>query len=175
MYLVSIYFDKTTNRKIQYYIDKAAQKSNNTFMSDHNVPPHITISAFETKDESLAIECVEKAIIQIKKGHLQWVSIGQFLPYVLYISPVLNEYLHHISETIYHSLSKNDAISVNRFYKPFQWLPHTTIGKQLSEKEMQLAFEVMQKNFLPFEGEVIRIGLAKPNPHRDIASWDLLE
>ena len=32
---------------------------------------------------------------------------------------------------------------------------------------------VLQDSFGMFEGEVVRIGLAKPNPHRDIATWEL--
>jgi hypothetical protein len=38
---------------------------------------------------------------------------------------------------------------------------------------MKVAFDVLQSNFSRFSGEVLRIGLAKPNPHRDIANWEL--
>jgi len=38
---------------------------------------------------------------------------------------------------------------------------------------MSIAFEVMQESFGMFKGEVVKIGLAKPNPHRDIATWVL--
>ena len=55
MYLISIYFDPKTNKKIQQYINKVARQTGNTFMLDGNVPPHITISAFETIDEQAAI------------------------------------------------------------------------------------------------------------------------
>ena len=62
---------------------------------------------------------------------------------------------------------------MNTHYMPFQWLPHTTIAKKLSKEQMQTAFEVLQNSFGVFEGKVVRIGLAKPNPHRDIATWVL--
>ena len=51
MYLVSVYFDDETNKRIQRYINAVAEKTRNTFMTDGNVPPHITVSAFETRDE----------------------------------------------------------------------------------------------------------------------------
>jgi hypothetical protein len=173
MYLVSIYFDEKTNKRIQRYINAVAEKSGNTFMLDGNVPPHISVSAFETLDEEQAIRVLSHVATELQRGVLQWVSVGQFFPYVLYIAPVLNEYLHDMSVQICDVLSQIDGVKISPYYQPFQWLPHTTIGKTLSKEQMQMAFEVMQNSFGVFEGEVVRIGLAKPNPHRDIMSWEL--
>jgi hypothetical protein len=78
-----------------------------------------------------------------------------------------------MSVILYDALQQVDGVKMSPYYQPFQWLPHTTIGKTLSKEEMQVAFQVMQDNFGVFEGEVVKIGLAKPNPHRDIRSWDL--
>lgn len=173
MYLVSIYFDEKTNKRIQQYIDKVAEKTGNAFMLDGNVPPHITISAFESLDEEAAIEKLEGVVKNLKCGKLQLVSVGQFFPYVLYITPVLNEYLNEMSTILYDALLQVDGVKISPYYKPFQWLPHATIGKTLSKEQMQVAFQVMQDSFGVFEGEVVKIGLAKPNPHRDIVSWEL--
>lgn len=49
MYYISIYFDQKATNRLQDYINQVAKKSGNTFMSDQNVPPHITISAFASK------------------------------------------------------------------------------------------------------------------------------
>ena len=173
MYLVSIYFDENTNKKIQKFINQVAQKAGNTFMLDENVPPHITVSAFEALAEEQVIKVLSHVAIELKKDTLQWVSVGQFFPYVLYIAPVLNEYLHDMSVQIYNALSQIDGVKISPYYQPFQWLPHSTIGKTLTKEEMKIAFEVMQNSFGMFEGEVLRIGLAKPNPHRDIMNWEL--
>ena len=51
MYLISIYFDKKTEIRIQSYINDVANVSGNSFMIDNHVPPHITVSAFETLNE----------------------------------------------------------------------------------------------------------------------------
>lgn len=173
MYLISIYFDKKTNRKIQHYIDKVAKKTRNTYMVDGQVPPHITISAFETLNEKCAIEALEHAIEKLRKGKVEWVSVGQFFPYVIFLEPVLNQYLHNLCSCVNNELSHTDTIKISPYYMPFQWIPHTTIAKKLSKEEMKIAFEVMQESFGMFEGEVVKIGLAKPNPHRDIATWEL--
>ena len=173
MYLVSIYFDEKTNRRVQHYIDKVAEKTGNTFMLDGKVPPHITISAFETQDEAAAIESLERALARLRQGTLEWVSVGEFFPYVIFLIPVLNEYLHEMSVIVNDELSNTNGIKISPYYRPFQWLPHTTIAKKLSKEEMQIAFEVLQNSFGMFEGEGVKIGLAKPNPHRDIATWEL--
>ena len=168
MYLISIYFDEETNKTIQKYINQVAEKTGNTFMTDGKVPPHITISAFESKNEERVIKELENAANRVKSGKLQWVTVGQFLPYVIYIAPVLNEYLHSMSQEIYESLKNIEDTKISPYYRPFQWLPHTTIGKKLSQEEMSIAFDILQKNFTMFDGTVTKIGLAKTNPYRDI-------
>ena len=173
MYLISIYFDEKTNRTLQFYINKVAEQTGNTFMLDGNVPPHITISAFETIDEQTAIDAMNHIVNRLHRGSLEWVSVGQFFPYVIFLSPVLNGYLHEMSVQIFSELEKTDGIKISPYYQPFHWLPHTTIGKKLSKEEMKVAFDILQSNFSRFSGEVLRIGLAKPNPHRDIANWEL--
>lgn len=173
MYLVSIYFDEKTNKHIQRFVNQVAERTDNRCMLDGNVPPHITISAFETQDEGAAIEALDSMAKELRAGSLTWASVGQFFPYVIYMAPVLNAYLHEMSELIYDALSGVEGVQVNTHYMPFQWMPHTTIAKKLSKEEMQVAFEVLQNGFGMFEGEVARIGLAKPNPHRDIAIWEL--
>ena len=171
MYLVSLYFDEKANKVIQNYINKVAEKTGNTFMLDGNVPPHITISAFETKREEECIKRLEDIVIQMKTGQLQWVSVGTFFPYVIYIMPVLNDYLQGLVEAVHSEIQTVPETKMSPYYKPFGWLPHTTIGKKLSNEELRSAFEVMQSQFRVLEGTVTKIGLAKTNPYREIKTW----
>ena len=173
MYLVSLYFDEKTNKTIQNHINKVAEKTGNTFMIDGNVPPHITVSAFETKCEEACVTMLENIVTQIETGCLQWASVGTFLPYVIYIAPVLNNYLQGMIETIYDRIQTVPETKMSPYYKPFGWLPHTTIGKKLTKQEMQIAFEVMQTQFHVLEGTVTKIGLAKTNPYQEIKIWKL--
>ena len=173
MYLVSIYFDEKTNQRIKSYIKQVAEKSGNHYMLEGNVPPHITVSAFETQDESAAIQALEEVVQKLSSGMLQWASVGQFFPYVIYTAPVLNAYLHEMSERVYEGLKNLEQVKISPYYRPFQWLPHTTLGKKLSKDEMKAAFESLQNSFGMFSGEVVKIGLAKTNPYRDIVNWNL--
>ena len=173
MYLISIYFDEKTDKKIRHIMEQIAKNTGNTTLSDDHVPPHITLSAFETKDEAEAIHILETCAGALSQGNVQWISVATFLPYVIYLAPLLDEYLFHMSKTIHDAFSKTDGISINKFYKPFSWQPHTTVGRKLSPDEMRTAFETLQKQFGPFEGTVTKIGLARTNPHRDIAVFEL--
>lgn len=173
MYLISIYFDEKTNYKIEQLIRKVAEKSGNTFMTDGKVPPHITVSAFETKHEKEVIARLEAYVNCASQGDLQWVSTGTFLPHVIYAAPVLNQYLHAMAEDIFNLLNETEDTVISKYYRPFQWIPHTTIAKTLSKNEMKAAFEAMQEQFSVFHGTVTKIGLAKTNPYEELAVFTL--
>lgn len=171
MYLVSAYFDEHTNNRIQRYINQIAEKTGNSFMTDNQVPPHMTISAIEARNVEVLVPYVEQLRDTLCQGTIQCVSVGMLLPYVLYVTPVLNEYLQGLSRQVYDAIPKDDEISISRYYRPMQWLPHITLGKKLTKEQMQLAVGIMQDGFAPFEATVTEIGLAKVNPHEDVVRW----
>ncbi|MBQ8519327.1 MAG: 2'-5' RNA ligase family protein [Agathobacter sp.] len=173
MYLISLYFDDNTNKRILKHIQNVAEKSGNGYMVEHNVPPHITISAFEACNETNIVNSLENVMKELHCGGIQWIGIGVFKTSTVFIQPVLNEYLHNLSSIIYESVIKVPDTIVSKYYRPFSWLPHATIAKQLSEEEMRKAFDTLQKAFGMFEGEVVRVELAKKNPYRVIKSWGL--
>lgn len=173
MYLVSIYFDESTEKKLKSCMKKVAKTTGNTFLLDNQVPPHITVAAVETKQEKALISCMEKVAGKINSGNIKWVSMGSFSSKVLYVQPVLNEYLHNLSVILSKELEQLEETIVSPYYQPFSWLPHCTIAKQLTPELMQQAFAVLQKEFVPMDGRVVRIGIAKTNPHRDIKIWDI--
>ncbi len=173
MYLVSLYFDEKTDAHIRQYINTVAKRTGNTYMLDGKVPPHITISAFETRNEKLVVDRLNICMNQQQKGRVQWAAVGAFFPNVIYISPVLNVYLHELSVSVYDTVKGVEDTIIRKCYKPFSWLPHTTIAKKLSQEEMRTAFIVLQESFGMFSGDVVRIGLAKTNPYEDIVTWEL--
>jgi 2'-5' RNA ligase len=173
MYLVSLYFDEKTEQKMQSFINQVADKTNNTFMTDGKVPPHITVCEFGTQKEEDAIKLLKNSMTSLRQIEVQFVSVGTFLPYVIYLAPVLDKELLNISLATNLEISKIEDCSISKLYRPFQWMPHATIGKKLSPEEMRLAFEVLQNQFGPFIGTVTKIGLAKTNPYRDISVFEL--
>ena len=174
MYLISIYFDEKTNDRIKSYMKEVGEATGNSFMLEHNVPPHITISGVETLHEDMILDSLNRVMRELSKNKIEWVTVGTF-PTVIFIQPVLHQYLHRLSSAMYDGIRKIPDTKISRFYIPFNWLPHATIAKQLTEDEMRKAFDVLQRNFSMFEGTVVRVELAKKTPYRVIASWDLDE
>ena len=176
MYLISIYFDEKTEQTMHNYINQVAKVTGNTFMLDNNIPPHITLLGFQGKDEQELIKIFDACIEDIgteKENKLYFGSLGVFKGQVIYAQPVLNEYLHELSQMVYNAYGNVDGIEFSPFYKPFSWLPHMSIGKHLDEKQMEEAFKILVKSFVPIEAAVTRIGIAKTNPHRDIKVYEL--
>lgn len=173
MYLVSLYFDERSSQILQRYINQIAEKTGNTFMTENCVPPHMTIAAIEARNIEVLVPSLKKLRDNLQAGKIQFVSVGQFLPYVFYATPVLNEYLNHLSTLVYETFKDIPETLYSRYYKPLSWLPHVTLGKTLSKEQMQIAFYVMQDNFSPFEAAVTEIGLAKVNPHEDVMRFEL--
>ena len=173
MYLISLYFDQMTDNKLRSYMKQIAKRTENTVMLDDNIPPHVTVSAFQTESEGLAIEIFERATRNLAAGNLQWVSVGTFLPQVIYVAPVLNEFLQGLSETIYKEMIGTENVVLRGNYQPYAWMPHATLAKHLTKEQMRDAFEVMQNQFAPFESKIIKIGLAKTNPYTDLTAFEL--
>ena len=141
---------------MQGYITQVAKRSGNPFMIEKNVPPHLTISAFETRSEDQVISLFEETRDMFQSGEIIWCSVGAFFPNVLYLSPVL------IAD-----------VKVHKCYRPMQWVPHATIGKKLSKEEMLAAFQVLQEQFGVFSSRVVRIGFAKTNPYEELWNFEL--
>lgn len=173
MYLISVYFDEKTNRILQRYIDQIAGKSGNSFMTKHHVPPHMTISSIEARNANVLVPAFESLREELVCGDIEFVSVGQLFPYVFYATPILNEYLLDMSKKVFCAFSQIPETTISRFYQPFSWLPHVTLGKTLTKEQMQIAFSVLLDSFAPFTAEVTEIGLAKVNPHEDVARFAL--
>ena len=174
MYLISIYFDKQTNKTLQWYIDKIAEKTNNHFMIENRVPPHMTIAAIEARNVDVLKPAFDDLKGKLCVGSMKIVSIGQLFPYVLYATPVLDQKLFNLSEEVYNAFCDIPETTMREYYKPFSWLPHITLGKTLDKVQMQKAFQAMQESFVPFTAQFDEIGMAKVNPHEDVARFKLV-
>ena len=174
MYLISIYFDKQTNKTLQWYIDKIAEKTGNHFMIENRVPPHMTIAAIEARNVDVLKPEFETLNGKLYSGSMKVVSVGQLFPYVMYATPVLNQELFELSEEVYGTFCNIPETKMSEYYKPFSWLPHITLGKTLDKVQMQKAFQAMQESFVPFTAQFDEIGMAKVNPHEDVARFKLV-
>ena len=59
------------------------------------------------------------------------------MPYVLYVTPVLNLYLEDMIEQVHDMVKNIPEVRMSRYYQPMQWLPSYHTGKKLSKEQMQ--------------------------------------
>lgn len=152
MYLISAYFDENTNKILKHLQQRIADKTGNDFMIRNNVMPHLTISAIEANNT------------------INIVSLGQLFPRVIYAAPVLNEYMMNLSISIYNEFATIPETNISKFYQPYSWMPHITLGKCLDKEQMRQAFAVLQDLFMPIDGRITKIGLSTVNPYREVMS-----
>ena len=167
-YLISAYFDVESNQILSRYIQEIAELTGNHFMTDNKVPPHLTVSFFEARNDDIAKDLFCGIQDKLDSGEIIIPSVGIFFPSVIYAEAVQNEYLFEISKLIHEEIINHEEVIENRYYLPMSWLPHITLAKTLDDEQMKLAFEYMQKHFVSIKSKVERVGLAKTNPHQEI-------
>lgn len=180
MFLISLYFDDKTDLRMRFMMEQIAKRTGNDAMIRGNVPPHITLSAFFISggEAAKAVDIFDAYVedlrdSQMRMGKITWCSVGAFLPHTIYLAPVLNEYLHELADKAYVQVGNTEEIRVHRRYRPFGWVPHSTMAKHLTPEEMKIAFSVLQEQFKMFEGRAVSVGLAQTNPYRDICTYSL--
>lgn len=177
MYLISAYFDENTNKILKHLQQRIADKTGNDFMIRNNVMPHLTISAIEARNVDVLIKVCreklqpldEKGVVNINNT-INIVSVGQLFPRVIYAAPVLNEYMMNLSISIYNEFATIPETNISKFYQPYSWMPHITLGKCLDKEQMRQAFGVLQDLFMPIDGRITKIGLSTVNPYREVMS-----
>lgn len=172
MYLISLYFDEKSNNTIQSYINKTESITDNYFMSEHHVPPHLTLMALHTHNEDKVIEVFNTIVSHYHSFSIDFMSIGMFKG-VLYISPLLSYDMHLLQNEFYNQFKDCTDISLDYRYLPFQYLPHITIAKTLDDQQTINGSQTLYKLFTPFKGRIISIGLSKTNPYENLIVYNL--
>lgn len=173
-YAVVLYFDLETEKKLQALINLIADKGAGSYMKEHGIPPHLTLSFFE-KETPVGLEDIISACAQeINIGDIAFASIGAFNPSVLFLAPVMSKYLLNSCALVNERL-RLTASALSGQYLPGGWVPHVTLATQLGGAQLCRAFEIAQSEFCAFRGRATRIVLAQCNPYREIRVWELRE
>jgi 2'-5' RNA ligase len=172
-YAVVLYFDKSTEQKINSLISKIADGTGNKYMMDNKIPGHITISLFQYDEEiDPIINIIENKLSTFNKNNIKIASIGMFSPNVLFLAPVINDYLIEINKNIVKVINI-EKTSFDKNYTENQWVPHISLGVKLNEDELVNGVKVLVKNFEVLDAKTDRIGLVKCNPYREIKIWEI--
>ena len=173
MYLISLYFDDEHTKIMNDYIKTVQERTKNCYMTNKNIPAHLTLATLHDYDEKMMIDQLNEVIKNMNSGFIDVVAIGTFLKNTIYLTPVLNKYLHELSFQINAVIDKIDIHREHNRYKPYHWLPHITIARKLNDKELKIAFESLNQIFSPMTIKMTHIALSKSHPYQDIYVWKL--
>lgn len=174
-YAVTLEFDKETEGKIQWMIDEVARVTGCDYMKRQNVPPHVTVSGLVGENEEALLSEMEKIAATMSKTPIRFVNIGVFNPLVIYLGPLMNEFLLDTCKLVNERLLQYAEVGNKGNYLPNHWVPHAAIAVKLTPEALKEAFAIVQEAFTPFEGMVERIVLARAEPYEEIKTWELKE
>lgn len=172
-YAVTFEFDKESRNKIQWMIDEVAKVTGCDYMKCSNIPPHVTVSALVSDNESALMSEMESIAASISKDSVWFVNIGVFNPLVIYLGPVMNEFLQNTCRTVNERLLKYAEVGNRGRYLPNQWVPHAAIAVKLTPDALKEAFAIVQEKFTAFGATAERIVLARAEPYEELKSWEL--
>ncbi len=170
MYLISMYFDKVATDSMTRLMKKVAAACGNTYMTDNDVPAHMTLTMFEAVSDDVAVKIFDRVKEVVRGGEILIPSFGAFPAGVVYASPVLNEYLHSQIAGACQAIGSDGRIQAR--YMPYSWQPHVTLGKTLTEAQMQKSLHALVEEFSVIRANVVRVGLARPKPYRELGSLE---
>lgn len=172
-YAIVLYFDAVTNDTINEIIKTISVITDNTYMIDVNIPPHITIGSFLCDESDRLMAEVGDFMKDVDTFQVKFDGVGAFEPKVLFASPVKDDYLEKINLAIHEILLENFQPADNEYYTPTKWIPHCALAVRLDEKQFQQARKVEDQIQLPMIAKVEKIALARCNPYEEIKVWEI--
>ena len=172
-YAVTLEFDKETEKIIQELIDEVARKTGCDYMKQAKIPPHVTVSALVSDQEEALLSEMEAIAESFRKGFLWFANIGIFNPFVIYLGPVMNEFLQDTCKTVNERLLQFAEVGNRGRYLPNQWVPHAGIAVKLTPDALKEAFAIVQEKFTAFGATAEKLVLARAEPYEELRSWKL--
>jgi hypothetical protein len=173
-YALTLYFDKVTENYFNKIINAIATSGASSYITDIKMPPHITVASFHTDEIKNIIDLFDKNYLSFTADNIIWTSLGVFVPQVLYAAPVLSKYLQDFCDKINQLIKPYVEGEPDKFYLPYNWVPHTSLALKLNSHELKVAFDIALQQFIPIAGKIDRLTLAECNPYKEIKIWDLV-
>ncbi|MDR0524722.1 MAG: 2'-5' RNA ligase family protein [Spirochaetaceae bacterium] len=171
-YAIVLYFNEDEDQYMTNIIKNIADESNNGYMTENHIPPHLTLALFNSEiNEKEIIETLDKTTNEYTKENIKISSIGIFNPAVIYLSPILNGRLIEINIRT-NNILKQININ-NNTYLFNQWVPHISLAVKLNIEQLKKALNVTIKRFKPFDCKINSLALVKCNPYKEIKIWKI--
>lgn len=160
VYAVELYLDKTCEREIIKLAELLPKANLTGGFPFWKRPPHVTLGMFTEIDETKAEEKLKKLVRPWKKAQANFSSAGAFPDGVLFISPVMNEFIYTVHVEVHESF--HYPKQGHERYSYGNWLPHLTLVEYKDNIETLMeAFKILLENFSTLSGEFDRVALVR--------------
>lgn len=164
-YVLAFHFDPETETRVRELWAVVAQAADSQKLLEGPAYPHITIAVFDSLDAWQIQRGVE---ILVENNRLQEItlhSVGSFLSSegVVYIAPALKDELLYLHKRLVECVQRWGTIT-SSFHLPGAWVPHCTLGTQLTGEQIALAMQALHENPHPIVGRldsVVMVDLEK--------------
>ncbi len=170
-YAVEGYLDAHSSKRVFQIIEELQA---NQIPIDLDAVPHITLGIYEqisleSFQDSLHTFCQTAA-----RCPVTFASIGIFPTpeMVLFFAPVVTPQLLAFHER-FHKTFQTWLPQLVPYYKPGQWVPHTTLGLGLSPQELHQALTLVMPKWEPFQAAIDHLGLIQFPPNTQISQFPL--
>ena len=176
-YSVMLYFNNFENYRIGEYVNMLKDCSNNSYLIDSHIPPHITIGMWNSDDGFL--EKIEELAHMTNPFELLLASIGIFnsdeeIGHV-FLAPVKNPELVQFHKRFYELTKlRDDDDEFDRVYQNDNiWVPHVTIGYSTEKENLGDAITKCTAIDLPQKAVVTQVAVAHCCPFKEIKIFNL--
>lgn len=173
-YAVTLEFDRASHEKLQALIDQVSAATGCDHMPRMGIPPHVTVSAFRSEREAELISAMDDLAATMHRSELTLANIGVFNPLVIYVGPVVNEFLMSTCREVNARMLPLGEVGNRGRYLPWQWVPHVGIAVKMDPQALRVGFDILQREFTACTATVERIVLARAEPYEPLKSWELL-
>lgn len=171
IYAVVVYFDRQTEDRISEMINDIAERTGKRYMTENDIPPHISLGVFSSSDEDAVTDDLISFADTLSPADIEFEKPGSFGNSVLFLPPKENAFLRSANKSLHDMMPFSPAEGGN--YLPGKWVPHCSICVLLDEETFPAAYETAERMFSPIKGRITRLVLAECYPYREKMIIDL--
>jgi hypothetical protein len=136
--------------------------------------PHVSFAVLNTVPVQRCIAMIEQFAKTQAAFRASFAAFGAFpgSQGVVYLTPTPSAALLDAHREMHRLLSDLGA-TIHEHYVPEAWIPHSTVGFELSSEEVAIALSWLHGNFKPVEGMFRSVGVIEFTPVKQLATFDL--
>jgi hypothetical protein len=173
-YAVQLYFDaglEASLLEVRSALTKAGVTPTLERLGDR---PHVSLAVLDDVPVQQCIAMLEQFAKAQTVFPASIAAFGAFptSPGFVYLSPSPNAELLGAHRKMHRVLAELGAV-VHEHYIPESWIPHSTVGFELSHEEVAIALSWLRANFRPVDGVFASVGVIEFRPVKQLAVFDL--